>query len=261
LEYFEKEKADIVCLQEVKATDKTLPPEFNKLDSYPNVYWSYSTTGAFHGVGLLSKTKPEKVTYGLPAKDDDTDAAKKLKQQFSEEGRLIVAEYDKFIVVNTYVPNSGKGVKDDSRPKPYPVKIISGERPEWDRMLREYIRTLQAEKPVIVTGDFNCAHNEIDLKNPKTNICNAGFTKEEREGLSKLLEEAELVDSFRTLYPDEKDAYTFWSYRMEARSKNVGWRLDYFLISLKLKDSLVESTMRTKVLGSDHCPLVLLLHV
>jgi exodeoxyribonuclease III len=233
----------------------------SKIENYPYTYWSFAEAAGHHGVGIISKVKPENVTYGLPIKDDDSEEDKKLKKSFNTEGRLIVAEYEKFILINAYVPNSGKGVKEGNMTKPYPTKVVNKERIHWDRILRTYLKELDAKKPIIVAGDMNVAHEEIDIANPKTNVNNAGFTKEEREDFTELLKETKLIDSFRSLYPDQKGAYSFWSYKFNNRQRNVGWRLDYFLISEKLKDSLVESSMRTKVLGSDHCPLVLFLHI
>ena len=310
MEYLKKEEPDIMCIQEVKSSEGSQPPEVKNIENYPHVYWAYSEHAGHYGVGLFSKIKPENVTIGLPIKDSDSDKDKKLKKMFNSEGRLITAEYDKFFLLNVCtfvfayhicfllaqlvvilnvflsldVPNGGRGVKEEGMTKPYPIRVTNGERLAWDRFLKEHINDLQAKKPVVVAGDMNVAHEEIgndpslylitkfllqifigfhfiDLTNPKTNQNNAGFTKEEREDFTNLLEEAKLIDTFRALYPDKKDAYSFWSYKFDARKKNIGWRLDYFLISEKLKDSLVENTMRSKVLGSDHCPIVLFLHI
>lgn len=200
----------------------------------------------------------------------------------------IETSYASLIILFKYldVPNSGRAEKTDKDPKGYPPKITNGERQKFDALLRSYIKKLEEKKPVVLTGDLNVSHAEVgknstttyfencdffitkimpvflsDLANPKTNERTAGFTKEEREDMTKLLEETTLIDTFRKLYPDQKGAYTFWSYMHNARQKNIGWRLDYFLMSDKLSDSLCENLMRTQVYGSDHCPIVLFLAV
>ncbi|CAL8103496.1 unnamed protein product [Orchesella dallaii] len=261
LDYIKHESPDVLCLQEIKCNEKSKPDEVQKVDGYPHLYWCFSDQPGMHGVAILSKTEPLNVKNGLPADEGDSDSVKSSKEKFSKEGRLITAEFEKFYLINAYVPNSGRSEKTDEHPKGYPPKIVNGERQKFDDLFREYVKKLQEKKPVVVTGDLNVAHAEIDLANPKTNERTAGFTKEEREDMTKLLEETKLFDSFRALYSDKKAAYTFWSYMHNARQKNVGWRLDYFLLSEKLRDSLCENLMRTDVYGSDHCPIVLFLKV
>ncbi|XP_046392016.1 DNA-(apurinic or apyrimidinic site) endonuclease [Ischnura elegans] len=234
LDYINYEKPDIFCLQEIKCPEKKLPSE-TKVEGY-HAYWSSGERDGYGGTGLYSKEKPLDVKYGIG------------KPEFDEHGRVITAEYEKFYLVNVYVPNSGRGL------------VNLEKRKEWDIAFREYLKDLDEKKPVILTGDLNVAHQPIDLANPKTNTKNAGFTQEERDGFTKLLEEG-FVDSFRQLYPDKKDTYTFWTNMKNAREKNVGWRLDYFVISKKLIPGLCESTMRSQVFGSDHCPITLFLNV
>jgi len=248
-------------LQEVKCNVKTAPAETKTIEGYPYSFWNYSTQAGQSGVAIFSKTEPKDVTNGIPINDEDTDEDKKLKEGFNKEGRLIVAEFEKFILFNAYVPNSGRAVQDAGRSKPYPPKITSGERIGWDRVFREYVKLKDAIKPVIVTGDLNVSHEPIDLANPNTNASTAGFTKEERDGMTQLLEDAHLIDSFRNLYPSQTGAYTYWTYMHNARAKNTGWRLDYFLLSEKLKSSLCENVIRSQVYGSDHCPIVLFAHI
>lgn len=248
IEYLLKEDADIICLnvnikkiklnlkltlkslQELKCTEKEIPSEA-KLDGY-HAYWNVDK--GLPGVGLLSKEKPIKVDYDLP-------------DQFKNEKRLITAEFDKFILVSTYVVNSGRGLKTLNK------------RLEWNKIFDDHVKKLDKKKPVIIAGDMNVAHEEIDLKNPKTNTKNAGFTPEEREGMTTLLSYG-FVDSFRHFYPDQKEAYTFWSYMGNARAKNVGWRLDYFIVSERfMMKHVKDNVIRSSIKGSDHCPIVLYL--
>ncbi len=184
-------------------------------------------------MALLSKTKPIKVDYGL----DD--------KEFDDEGRLITAEFPDFFLVATYVPNAGRKL------------VTLDKRLRWDPLLRSHLKHLDESKPVILCGDLNVAHKEIDLANPKTNKKNAGFTQEERDGFSDLLAEG-FVDTFRHFYPDKEKIYTFWTYMMNARAKNVGWRLDYFVVSSRfLNDNVCDVAIRSEVYGSDHCPSTL----
>jgi len=232
-EYINHEDPDIICLQETKVDEKKAPEEF-KVKSHPNRYWVAAKKDGYSGVALLSKEKPLNVEYGLGEKEHD------------DEGRLITAEYEKFFLVTSYVPNAGRKL------------ITLDKRMDWDPKLREHLKKLDAKKPVILCGDMNVAHEEIDLKNPKTNTKNAGFTKEEREGMTTLLKEG-FVDTFRHFYPDKKETYTFWTYMMNCRAKNVGWRLDYMIVSSRLLDNVADCIHRDQVLGSDHCPIALLL--
>ncbi|KAK5578258.1 hypothetical protein RB653_003212 [Dictyostelium firmibasis] len=230
-EYVEKEKPDVLCLQETKIN----PSDINK-NSMPKGY-EYHFIAAdkkgHHGTGVLTKKKPLSITFGIGIAKHDN------------EGRVITLEYDQFYIVNTYIPNAGtKGLlRLDYRIK------------EWDVDFQAYLEKLNKDKPIIWCGDLNVAHTEIDLKNPKTNKRSAGFTIEERTSFSKFLEKG-YVDSYRHFNPGKEGSYTFWSYMGGARSKNVGWRLDYFVVSKRLMDSVKTSPFhRTSVLGSDHCPI------
>ncbi|GIY32063.1 DNA-(apurinic or apyrimidinic site) endonuclease [Caerostris darwini] len=250
--YVHHEKPDILCLQETKCSDDELPAEAN-IEGY-HCYWLAGDQDGYSGVGLLSKEKPISVQYGIgktPFCGECKNAANYnminvVKHDI--EGRVITAEYKKFYLVATYVPNAGRGL------------VRLDYRQEWDEHFRAYVKKLDEKKPVVLCGDLNVAHEEIDLANPKTNKKNAGFTKEEREGFSTLLSEG-FVDTFRHLYPDSKGAYTFWTYMMNARAKNVGWRLDYFIVSKRFMESVCDSVIRKDVYGSDHCPITLFLYV
>ncbi|XP_034238795.1 DNA-(apurinic or apyrimidinic site) lyase-like isoform X2 [Thrips palmi] len=234
LEYIKHEKPDILCLQETKCSEQKLPPEA-KFEGY-ETYWLSGEKEGQAGVAVLSKTKPLEVKYGID------------KPEFDADGRVITAEYEKFYLVNTYVPNAGNGLKTLPR------------RLEWDPAFRAYLKKLDEKKPVILCGDLNVAHSEIDLANPKTNQKTAGFTPQEREGMTDLLKEG-FVDTFRSLYPDKKSAYSFWSYFNNARSRNIGWRLDYFITSERFLPNICDNIIRNEVFGSDHCPITLLAHV
>ena len=228
-EYFIQEAPDIQCFQETKCTESQLPVYL-----YDHSYWLASKKAGYCGVGLCSKTKPLSIQYGIG--DVDLD----------EEARLITAEYEKFFLVNAYVPNSGEKLKTLQK------------RLKWDNLMREYLVDLDQVKPVIFCGDLNVAHNEIDLANPGKNTHNAGFTIEERTNFTDLLERG-FTDTFRSLYPDKKAAYTYWSYFGNARSKNIGWRIDYFLVSNRINHAVKDCIIQDDVHGSDHCPVVLLI--
>lgn len=230
IEYILKEDADIVALQETKCDKKKLPEEV-KLKGYHH-YFLDSKKPGYCGLALYTKEEPIDIKYGL----DDSE--------FDDEGRLMTLEYEKFFLINVYVPNAGQKL------------VTLPKRLKWNEAFKTHITELDAKKPVIVCGDMNVAHQEIDLTNPKTNTKNAGFTKEEREGMTDFLD-AGFVDTFRSLYPDRTGAYTFWSYFANARNKNIGWRLDYFLISERIKNKVCDNVIRDKVYGSDHCPTVL----
>lgn len=235
LNYLKEEQPDVFAIQETKCSDSKLPPEVKSVDGYHCYFLSGDQEG-YSGVGLLSKIKPLDIKYGIGVDKHD------------KEGRVITAEYEKFYLVAVYVPNAGK-------------KLVRLDyRMEWDKDFRAYLKELETKKPVVLCGDMNVAHQEIDLANPKTNKKNAGFTQEERDGFSALLESG-FVDSFRHLYPDTKGAYTFWTYMMNARAKNVGWRLDYFILSKALESNISDSLIHSKIMGSDHCPVVLLMNV
>ena len=205
------------------------------MEDYPHQYWFGATAQkGYSGVALLSKVKPLTVKNGLG--DEDLDG----------EGRLITAEFEKFFVVTTYVPNAGRKL------------VTLPKRLKWDPLLREHVKSLDEKKPVILCGDLNVAHREVDLANPKTNKKNAGFTPEERSGFTALLEETKTVDLYRHFYPDKEKAYTFWTYMMNARAKNVGWRLDYFVVSKRfVASNVTDVVIRDQVFGSDHCPMTI----
>lgn len=231
LSYITQEDADVYILQETKIPNDKVPKEA-KVDGY-YTYWNESTEKAgYAGISLYSKKKPINVTYGIGVEKHD------------KEGRVIAAEFEDYYVVGAYIPNSGRGL----------VRLEY--RQEWDVDFLTYLKNLDAKKPVIFCGDLNVAHQEIDLKNPKSNKNKTpGFTDQERDGFTKLLSEG-FTDTFRHLYPKTEQMYSFWTYMGNCRAKNVGWRLDYFVVSNRLLPNLCESTMRTKVMGSDHCPII-----
>jgi len=234
LEYLEKENPDIFVLQETKCGEKDIPAAAKNVHGYRTYWYSPKSKSGYSGVGLFTKTEPISVEYGLGIEKHD------------EEGRLITAEYNNFYLVSTYIPNSGRGL----------VRLAY--RREWNEDLLAYLKRLDETKPVILCGDLNVAHHPIDLARPQSNTKSAGFTKEEREDFTTLLNSG-FVDTFRYFHPTKKDAYTFWSYLNNARAKNIGWRLDYFVVSERLVDNLCDSVIRSKVMGSDHCPLALLM--
>ena len=228
LEYVKNEDPDILCLQETK-----LQPEqaVFDLEGYHRYFHSADKKG-YSGTAVLTKEEPLSVTYGFG------------EDIHRHEGRVITAEYPDFYLVCCYTPNSQDGLKR----LPY--------RMQWEDAFRAYLKELETKKPVIFCGDLNVAHQEIDLKNPKTNRKNAGFSDEERAKFTELLE-AGFVDTFRYFYPDQEGIYSWWSYRFSARAKNAGWRIDYFCVSESLKDRLVDAKIHTEVMGSDHCPVEL----
>lgn len=219
--------ADFFCLQETKMQAGQLDLQFEGYQSY----WNYADKKGYSGTAIYTKHAPLNVTYGLGIDEHD------------HEGRVITMEMEHFFLITVYVPNS----QDELRRLDY--------RMQWEDDFRAYVKQLDAIKPVIICGDLNVAHEEIDLKNPKTNRRNAGFTDEEREKMTVLLDNG-FVDTFRLLYP-EQVTYSWWSYRFRAREKNAGWRIDYFLISERLKERLVDAIIHTEILGSDHCPVEL----
>ena len=226
-EFFDKENADIYCLQEVKATEDQI--DFKKDNYY--FYLNPAERKGYSGTAVYTKIKPLNVTYGIGIEEHDS------------EGRVITLEFDEYYLVTQYVPN----VKRELERLDY--------RMIWEEELKKYFKKLEKTKPVIVCGDFNVAHNEIDIKNAKANIGNAGFTYEERDKFTKLLESG-FIDTYRYLYP-EKIQYTWWSYMGRAREKNIGWRIDYFVVSNSLKDKIVDAKILDEVMGSDHCPIEL----
>ncbi|WP_449017198.1 exodeoxyribonuclease III [Prevotella sp.] len=217
--------ADFFCLQETKMQAGQLDLSFPGYESY----WNYADKKGYSGTAIFTKHKPLSVTYGIDIDEHD------------HEGRVITLEMEDFYLVTVYTPNSQDGL----RRLDYRMK--------WEDDFQAYLHKLDEKKPVIVCGDMNVAHQEIDLKNPKTNRKNAGFTDEEREKMTQLLSNG-FIDTFRTLYP-EQVTYSWWSYRFRAREKNTGWRIDYFLISERLKDRLVDAKIHTDMMGSDHCPV------
>jgi len=237
LDFLQHEKPDVICLQEIKCSKAKLPAEIKALSDYKHQYYFPAEKEGYAGVALISKVEPIKVDNGF-----GIDEAK----EHDAEGRVITAEFDKFFVVTTYVPNAGRKL------------VTLPKRMEWDPLLRNHIKELDAKKPVILCGDLNVAHKEIDLANPKTNKKSAGFTVEERSGFDDMLNEG-FVDTFRHFYPDLEKKYSFWTYMMNARSKNVGWRLDYFITSKRLVDQICDNQIRDQVFGSDHCPSTLFL--
>ncbi|WP_195265571.1 exodeoxyribonuclease III [Clostridium sp. 1001275B_160808_H3] len=228
LEYFKEMDADIFCIQESKLQEGQIDLE---LEGY-NQYWNYAEKKGYSGTAIFTKEKPLSVRYGLGIEEHD------------KEGRVITLEFEDFYMVTVYTPNS----KNELARLDY--------RMIWEDAFRDYLKELDTKKPVIVCGDLNVAHKEIDLKNPKTNLRNAGFTEEERSKFTELLN-AGFVDTFRYFYPDEVGAYSWWSYRFNARAKNAGWRIDYFLVSDSIKDKLEDAKIHSEILGSDHCPVEL----
>lgn len=231
IDFFNETNADFFCLQETKMQEGQLELE---LDGYFQ-YWNSAEKKGYSGTAIFTKIKPINVKYDMGIEMHD------------KEGRVICLEYDDFYLVNVYTPNS----KRELARLDYRVK--------WENDFREYLIKLDSTKPVILCGDLNVAHKEIDLKNPKTNTKNAGFTVEEREQMTLLLDSG-FIDSYRYLYPEKEGAYTWWSYMFKAREKNAGWRIDYFVISNKIKDKLVDSIIHDQIMGSDHCPVEIILN-
>ena len=226
MDFFDKIDADFFCLQEIKLSEGQI--EWEK-EGY-HAYWNYAEKKGYSGTAIFTKHEPINVTYGIGIDEHD------------HEGRVITLEYDDFYMVTCYTPNS----QNELARLDY--------RMVWEDAFRAYLNDLKAKKSVLICGDLNVAHKEIDLKNPKTNRRNAGFTDEEREKMTVLLESG-FIDTFRHFYPDMTDIYSWWSYRFKAREKNAGWRIDYFLASEDLKDKLKSAAIHTDILGSDHCPV------
>ena len=225
---FNRLEADFFCLQETKMQEGQLDVQFEGYQSY----WNYAEKKGYSGTAIFSKVKPLSVTYGLGIEEHD------------HEGRVITLELESYYLITVYTPNS----QEELRRLDYRMK--------WDDDFRAYLKKLEEKKPVIVCGDLNVAHKEIDLKNPKTNRKNAGFTDEERAKFTTLLESG-FTDTFRYFYPEQEGIYSWWSYRFKAREKNAGWRIDYFLTSDSLKDKLRGAQIHPDILGSDHCPVEL----
>lgn len=223
--------ADFFCLQETKMQQGQLDIEFEGYKSY----WNYAEKKGYSGTAIFTMHEPLSVAYGMGIEEHD------------HEGRVITLEYEDFYLVTCYTPNSQDGL----RRLDY--------RMGWEDDFRAYLLALDARKPVIMCGDLNVAHKEIDLRNPKTNRMNPGFTDQEREKMTMLLD-AGFTDSFRLLHPDEEGAYSWWSYRFHAREKNTGWRIDYFIVSNRLADSIVDASIHSEIYGSDHCPVELVMN-
>ncbi|MBR7164092.1 MAG: exodeoxyribonuclease III [Clostridia bacterium] len=230
LDFFEKEQADIFCVQETKMQEGQAEIQ---LDGYEQ-FWNSADKKGYSGTAVFTKIKPLSVQYDIGI------------EAHSHEGRTITLEFEDFYLVNCYTPNAQQELARLSY------------RMEWENDFREYLKSLADKKSVILCGDLNVAHQEIDLKNPKTNRKNPGFSDEERGKMTELLGSG-FTDSFRYLYPDKTEAYSWWSYRFQARAKNAGWRIDYFIVSDSLRDKISDSVIYSDILGSDHCPVGLIL--
>ena len=228
IDIFNELDADIFCIQESKLSEGQLELD---IPGYYQ-YWNYAKKKGYSGTAVFAKKEPVNVTYGLGIEEHDN------------EGRVITLEYEEFYLVTVYTPNSQTELKRLDY------------RMQWEDDFKTYLKKLEENKPVIICGDLNVAHEEIDLKNPKTNRMNAGFTDKERNKMTALLNSG-FIDTFRYFYPDRTGIYSWWSYRFSARQKNAGWRIDYFLVSESLKDKLVSADIHTEIYGSDHCPVEL----
>lgn len=225
-DFFKSIDADIFCIQETKMQEGQF--EFELLGY--NIYMNSAVKKGYSGTAVFTKLEPLNVTYGIGIEEHD------------QEGRVITLEFDKFFLVDVYTPNSQREL----------TRLEY--RMKWEDDFRKYLKNLEKTKPIIMCGDLNVAHNEIDLKNPKQNRKNAGFTDEERSKMTKLLE-AGFIDTYRLLYPNQENAYTWWSYMANAREKNIGWRIDYFIISDILKEKVKDAKIYPDIMGSDHCPV------
>ena len=230
MDFFDSVDADIFCLQEIKLSEGQI--EWNKENYYS--YWNYAEKKGYSGTAVFSKEKPLSVKYGIGIDEHD------------HEGRVITLEFENFYMVTVYTPNSQREL----------TRLEY--RMKWEDDFRNFLNDLRKIKPVVVTGDMNVAHKEIDLKNPKTNRKNAGFTDEERQKMTELLDSG-FIDTFRYFYPDAEQRYSWWSYMFKSREKNAGWRIDYFLASKELEDRLISAEIHDEVLGSDHCPIELVI--
>lgn len=228
-EFFEEEDADIFCIQETKMQPGQAEIDF---EGYKQ-YWNSAVKKGYSGTAVFTKIEPLNVTYGIGIEEHD------------QEGRVITLEFEEFYLVNCYTPNAKRELER------LDYRMI------WEDEFRKYLIDLDSRKPVILCGDLNVAHKEIDLKNPKTNVGSAGFTNEERGKMTELLNSG-FVDSFRYLYPEKEYAYTWWSYMFHAREKNVGWRIDYFITSKSIEKNIKEAKIYSEVYGSDHCPIGLI---
>lgn len=225
-EFFNEIDADIFCIQETKMQEGQAEVFF---EGY-NQYWNSAEKKGYSGTAIFTKVKPLSVAYGINIEEHD------------KEGRVITLEFEKFYLVNIYTPNSKRELER------LDYRMI------WEDEVKSYLKKLDENKPVIMCGDLNVAHQEIDIKNPKTNRRNAGFTDEERNKMTLLLDDG-FTDTFRYVYPDKKDAYSWWSYMGNARAKNVGWRIDYFIVSNSIRDEIKDACIYPEIMGSDHCPV------
>lgn len=235
-EFFEQENADIFCIQETKMQQDQIDDEINEIFKQYNCYWNSAIKKGYSGTAVFTKQKPLNVTYGLGIEEHD------------QEGRVITLEFEKFYLVNCYTPNSKRELER------LDYRMI------WEEEFRKYLLRLNETKTVILCGDLNVAHKEIDLKNPKTNRHSAGFTDEERNKMTKLLNSG-FTDTYRYLYPTKENIYTWWSYMFKAREKNAGWRIDYFIVSKSIEKEIQEAMIFSDILGSDHCPVGLQLSI
>lgn len=231
-EAFSHFDADLFCIQETKMQKEQITEDIKELLKGRYEYWNSAEKKGYSGTAIFSKIKPINVTYGIGIEEHD------------KEGRIITLEFEEFYLVNCYTPNSKRELERLSY------------RMVWEDEIRKYLTILDKKKPVIYCGDLNVAHKEIDLKNPSTNHRNAGFTDEERNKMTQLLNSG-FIDSFRYLYPDKKEAYSWWSYMMNSRERNIGWRIDYFIVSKSIKEKIGEAKIHSHILGSDHCPIEL----
>ena len=229
-EFFKEIDADVFCLQETKMQEEQIDDNIKNIFSDYNGYWNSAEKKGYSGTAVFSKLKPLNVSYGIGIEEHD------------KEGRVITLEYEKFYLVNCYTPNSKRELER------LDYRMV------WEDEFRKYLLKLNETKPVIMCGDLNVAHEEIDLKNPKTNRRNAGFTDEERGKMTELLNSG-FTDTFRYLYPDKEGVYSWWSYMFKAREKHAGWRIDYFIVSNSIQDKIKESYIYSDVMGSDHCPV------
>ena len=225
-EFLEREQPDVLCLQETKMQPHQAEFEFPGYE----IYWNSAVKKGYSGTAIFTKKEPLKVSYGIGIEEHD------------KEGRVITLEFDKFYMVNCYTPNSGREL----------ARLEY--RMTWEDEFKKYLIKLDKQKPVIICGDLNVAHTEIDLKNPKSNRKNAGFTDEERSKIEELLNSG-FTDSFRKMYPDKEGAYTWWSYMFNARANNAGWRIDYFLVSDRISKNIKDAYIYSEIMGSDHCPV------
>jgi len=228
LDYFKKIDADIFCIQETKLQDGQIELD---LDGYYQ-YWNYALKKGYSGTAIFTKRKPLSVQYGFE------------KGEYEPEGRIITLEFEDFYMVNVYTPNSQRDLARLDK------------RMAWEDQIREYLKELDQVKPIILCGDLNVAHQEIDLKNARSNRGNSGFTDEERGKMTELLRSG-FIDTFRTLYPEKEGAYTWWSYMNKVRERNIGWRIDYFIASERLTEKITDAGIHPEIMGSDHCPVYL----